>query len=574
MSDKKYLIGIDFGTLSGRAIVVDAANGEQLGTHVTEYPHGVMDRTLTAGDNQVLPPEFALQNPADYIKVLRESVPGAIKDAGVDPKDIVGIGVDATSATVFFTDEEGTPLCEKPGFENNIHAYVKLWKHHGAQDQANRLVQVAQARREDWLSRYGGVLSSELLLPKVLEVFEMAPDVYEATDYVVNLLDWLTWRMTGHLTGAAGDSGYKRMLQDGKFPSHEYLEAVKPGFGTMFEDKMDYPIVPLGGKVGGLTKEFAELMGLPEGIAVAAGNIDAHVVVAGVNAVRPGQLTAILGTSSCYVLNGEEYRDCPGVFGIVDGGAVDGYWGFEGGQTAVGDIFGWFVDNCVPQEYMDEAKKRGVSIHQLLVDMSKDQEIGEHGLVSLDWHNGNRSILADARLSGMTIGQTLTTRPEEIYRSLLEATAFGCRVIIDNFEEHGIKVDEIVAAGGLLKNKFYMQLLSTITRRPITVSRSDQSGALGSAVFAAVAAGVYPDVFAAADAMAHVEKNAYMPNLEDSAKYDEIYAIYKELHDYFGRYTQGESPMHRLKDIRARIFRDRTTAELEAKAAQEKKEAK
>lgn len=567
MSDKKYLVGIDFGTLSGRAVVVDAADGKQLGTHVTEYPHAVMDRTLTAGDNQVLPPEFALQNPDDYIKVLAESVPAAIKDAGVDPADIVGIGVDATSATVFFTDKDGEPLCNKPEYKNNIHAYVKLWKHHGAQDQATRLVKVAEARREWWLGRYGGVLSSELLLPKVLEVFEMAPDVYEATDYIVDLLDWLTWRMTGNLTGSAGDSGYKRMLQDGKYPSQEYLEAVKPGFGTMFEDKMDYPILPLGAKVGDLTPAFAELMGLKPGIAVASGNIDAHVVVAGANAVRPGQLTAILGTSSCYILNGEDFKEVPGTFGIVDGGAVDGYWGFEGGQTAVGDIFAWFVDNCVPGSYFDEAKERGISVHTLLVEKSKDAEVGESGLVALDWHNGNRSILADARLSGMIIGQTLTTRPEEIYRALLEATAFGCRVIVDNFEEYGVKVDEIVAAGGLLKNEYYMQLLADITRRPISVSLAEQTGALGSAVFAAVAAGVYPDVFAAADAMASVKKNAYIPNEDRSTKYDEVYSIYKELHDYFGRYTQGESPMHRLKDIRARIFRDRTTAELEAKAA-------
>ena len=298
------------------------------------------------------------------------------------------------------------------------------------------------------------------------------------------------------------------------------------------------------------------ISGVKNIIAVASGNIDAHVVVAGANAVRPGQLTAILGTSSCYVLNGEEYRDCPGVFGIVDGGAVDGYWGFEGGQTAVGDIFAWFVDNCVPGSYAEEAKARGVSVHDLLVEKSKGQEIGEHGLVALDWHNGNRSILADARLSGLVVGQTLTTAPEDVYRALLEATAFGCRVIIDNFEEHGIKVDEIVAAGGLLKNSYYMQMLSDITRRPISVSTAEQTGALGSAVFAAVAAGVYPDVFAAADAMSSVEKRAYEPNLEASARYDEVYEIYKELHDFFGRYN-GVSPMHRLKDIRARIYRDR-----------------
>ncbi|MGO1591937.1 MAG: ribulokinase [Ancrocorticia sp.] len=553
MSDHKYIVGIDFGTLSGRAVVVDAADGKQMGTAVTEYRHGVMDRTLTAGNNQPLPPEFALQNPDDYIEVLATAVPGAVKDAGVDPADIVGIGVDATSATVFFTDKDGEPLCNKPEFKDNIHAYVKLWKHHGAQNQADRLVKVAEARREKWLGRYGGVLSSELLLPKALEVFEVAPEVYEATDEIVNLLDWLTWRMTGHLTYAEGDSGYKRMYQDGTYPTREYLEAVKPGFGDIFTEKMSHEILPLGGKVGELSQDMAELMGLAAGTAVASGNIDAHVVVAGTNAVRPGQLTAILGTSCVYVVNGPEYKDCPGTFGTVYGGAVDGLWGFEAGQTAVGDIFAWFIDNCVPPKFFDEAKERGLNIHELLVEKAAAQEVGQHGLVALDWHNGNRSILSDAHLSGLVMGQTLTTTADETYLALLESTAFGARVIVENFEQHGIAIDEIVAAGGLLKNRFYMQLLSDITRRPITVSLSDQSGALGSAVFAAVAAGVYPDVYAAADAMARVDHHAYVPDLDRAAKYDGLFAIYKEMHDYFGRYT-GKSPMHRLKDIKLEVF--------------------
>ena len=556
MSDHKYLVGIDFGTLSGRAVVVDAANGKQMGTAVTEYRYAVMDRTLTAGDNQPLPPEFALQNPDDYLEVLATAVPGAVKDAGVDPADIVGIGVDATSATVFFTDKDGEPLCNKPEFKNNIHAYVKLWKHHGAQNQADRLVKVAEARREPWLGRYGGVLSSELLLPKALEVFEVAPEVYEATDEIVNLLDWLTWRMTGNLTYAAGDSGYKRMYQDGTYPSHEYLEAVKPGFGNIFDDKMSHEVLPLGGKVGELTEDMAKMMGLKAGTAVASGNIDAHVVVAGTNAVRPGQLTAIMGTSSCYVVNGPEYHDCPGTFGTVDGGAVDGLWGFEGGQTAVGDIFAWFIDNCVPASYYEEAEKRGINIHELLVEKAAAQDVGQHGLVALDWHNGNRSILADAHLSGLIMGQTLTTTADEMYLALLEGTAFGARVIVDNFEEHGIAIDEIVAAGGLLKNTFYMQLFADITRRPITVSLAEQSGALGSAVFAAVAAGVYPDVYAAAAAMANVEHHAYVPDEDRARRYDGLFAIYKEMHDYFGRYN-GQSPMHRLKDIKLQVFEDK-----------------
>ena len=301
-------------------------------------------------------------------------------------------------------------------------------------------------------------------------------------------------------------------------------------------------------------REMAEFIGVPAGVAVASGNIDAHVVVAGANAVKPGQLTAILGTSSCYVVNHEEYRECPGVFGIVDGGAVDGYWGFEGGQTAVGDIFAWFTESSVPEEYYVEAKEKGISVHDLLVAKAEAQDVGEHGLVALDWHNGNRSILGDSRLSGMMIGQTLTTTPADQYRALLEATAFGCRVIIENFENHGVGIDEIVAAGGLLKNKFYMQLLADITRRPITISLAPQTGALGSAVFAAVAAGVYEDVYAAAEAMASVEKNAYVPREEYSAKYDDLFAIYKELHDYFGR--KENSVMHRLKAIKSTAFEE------------------
>ena len=554
MSSEKYLIGIDFGTLSGRAVVVKASNGEMVGTAVTEYAHGVMDRVLTAGDGRKLPPEFALQVPEDYMEVLRTAIPGAIADAGVDPSDIVGIGVDATSATVFVTDADGTPLCEREEFKNNPHAYIKLWKHHGGQEQADRLQKVAEARGEEWLPRYGGQLSSELLMPKALEVFQKAPEVYEAADVFVDLLDWVTWKLTGVRTQAAGDSGYKRQYYDGKYPSREYLEAVAPGFGGVFEEKMNAPVLPLGAKVGEVTEEMSELIGVPAGVAVASGNIDAHVVVAGANAVKPGQLTAILGTSSCWVVNGEEYRDVPGVFGIVDGGAVDGYWGFEGGQTAVGDIFAWFTETSVPKEYEEEAAEKGISVHDLLVEKAAAQDVGEHGLVALDWHNGNRSILGDSRLSGMMIGQTLTTTPADQYRALLEATAFGSRVIIENFESHGIAIDEIVAAGGLLKNEFYMQLLADITRRPITVSLAPQTGALGSAVFAAVAAGVYEDVYAAAEAMASVEKNAYVPREEISAKYDALYAIYRELHDLFGR--KENSVMHRLKAIKARAFED------------------
>ena len=547
-NEETYVVGIDFGTLSGRAAVVSVADGHELGHGVKEYTHQVMDRSLTAGDDQLLPPDYALQVPADYIEVLRTAVPEAIQNSGVDPSSIIGVGIDFTSATVVASKADGTPLCELPEFRNRPHAYVKLWKHHGAQEQADRIVALAEERNEDWLARYGGILSSEMLLPKVLETLEKDPEVYTAADRFFNALDWITFRMTGNEVYAAGDSGYKRNYQDGKYPSREYLEALNPGFGTVFSEKMPGEVLPLGSEAGKLTAEAASWMGLPEGISVAVGNIDAHVTAAAVQAVEAGQMTAIMGTSSCHIVLGTELKEVPGMFGVVDGGIVDGLWAFECGQTAVGDIFAWFVNNCVDQRFRDQADEAGVSIHDWLTRLAADQEIGEHGLVALDWHNGNRSVLSDANLSGLIIGQTLTTRPQDTYRALLEATAFGARTIVETFARNDVEITEIVAAGGLIKNKFLMQMYADVCKLPISVGQTTQPGALGSAVFAAVAAGAYPDVKAATMAMGSKEENAYLPRPEASEQYDRLFAEYTKLHDYFGR--GGNEVMHTLKDIR------------------------
>ena len=547
-NEEKYVIGIDFGTLSGRAAVVSVADGKELGHGVKEYTHQVMDRGLTAGDGQALPPDFALQVPADYIEVLQTAVPEAVKNAGVDPSRIVGIGIDFTSATVVAAKADGTPLCELPEFKNRPHAYVKLWKHHGAFEQADRIVEVAKQRGEGWLARYGGTLSAEMLMPKVLETLEKDPEVYAATERFFNALDWITFRMTGNEVYAAGDSGYKRNFQDGKYPSREYLEALNPDFGGVFEEKMPGEVLPLGAEAGKLTAEAAGWMGLPEGISVAVGNIDAHVTAAAVQAVEAGQMTAIMGTSSCHIVLGHELKEVPGMFGVVDGGIVDGLWAFECGQTAVGDIFAWFVNTSVNADYYRDAEAAGVSIHDWLTRLAADQEIGEHGLVAMDWHNGNRSILNDPNLSAIVVGQTLGTRPEDTYRALMEATAFGARTIIETFAKNGVEITEIVAAGGLIKNKFLMQMYADVCKLPISVGLTTQPGALGSAVFAAVAAGVYPDVKAASMAMGDRQQNAYTPDPEASALYDKLYYEYSLLHDVFGR--GGSSLLYRLKDMR------------------------
>lgn len=541
-----HVIGIDFGTLSARAVIASIEDGTVVSDAVADYPHGVMAQRLDVADGRDLPPDFALQEPADYLDALRRSVRGALAGSDVDPQDIVGIGLDATSASVLVTDSRGTPLCETPGFRTNPHAYLKLWKHHGGSRQAERIVAAARERREGWLERYGGTLSAEMLLPKALETLEEAPEVYRAASEIVDAADWLTWQLTGHLVYAAGDSGYKRMYQDGRYPSREFLESVNREFGGVFEDKMRHPVVPLGSRVGGLTATWARTLGLRPGTPVAAGNIDAHVHTAAVDAVRPGQLTGVLGTSVCWIVQAEHLRSVPGIFGVVDGGVAEGLWAYEGGQSSVGDTFQWFIDRSLPESYRAEARRRGISEFQLLGERASRQGIGENGLLALDWFNGNRSILVDAELTGMIVGQTLQTRPEDQYRALMEACVFGARVIIENFESHGVPVDEIRAAGGLLKEPFLMQMYADITRRPISVATVAQAGALGSAIFAAVAARAYPTVVAAADAMGGVRERAYVPREEASRRYDRLWELYRHLYFLMGR---EDDVMHRLKGI-------------------------
>jgi L-ribulokinase len=546
---EKYVVGLDFGTLSGRAAVVRVSDGEMVGTAVCEYPHAVMDTRLTAANGQELPPDFALQDPSDYLTALYETVPAAVADSGVEPADIIGVGLDFTSATVVAATIDGTPVCELPQLADNPHAWVKLWKHHGAVEQARRIVDVATERGEEWLSRYGGVLNSEMLLPKVTETLECAPEVYAATDVFCEAMDWLTWHLTGRLTFSAGSSGYKRILQDGRYPSRDFLRQVNPGLENVYDEKMNAPVLPLGHNVGGLLPEVASRLGLPAGIAVASGNIDAHVTGPAVQGVEDGVMTAIMGTSVCYLLSWPTPAPVAGIFGIVDGGIVDGSWGFEAGQTAAGDIFAWFVDTCVPARYQAEADELGIPVHELLTRKCEHQPVGAHGLVALDWHNGNRSTLMDAQLSGLMLGTSLTTTPEDQYRALLESCAFGARTIIEAFVSAGIDIEELVVAGGLTRNRLFMQILADVCRRPLSVGTAEQPGALGSAIFAAVAAGEYPDVKAASAAMGAKKEGVYLPDEARADQYDLLYAEYSRLYDYFGR--GGNEVMHRLKSLRA-----------------------
>jgi len=544
---EKYVIGVDYGTLFGRALIVRASDGHEMASAVFEYPNAVMDRTLNA-NGAVLGPDWALQDPNDYVEVLQNAVPAALSISGIDPSDVIGIATDFTACTMIPVLEDGTPLCQLPEFKNNPHAYVKLWKHHAAQPHADRINKIARERKEKWLPRYGGQISSEWELAKGLQLLEEAPEIYNRMYKFVEAADWVIWQLCGNYVRNACTAGYKGNLQDGQYPSREFFAALNPDFANFAEEKIAHAIGELGDSAGTLTSAAAQWTGLNEGIAVAVGNVDAHVTAPAAKATEPGQMVAIMGTSTCHVMNHDAISEVPGMCGVVNGGIVSGLYGYEAGQSGVGDIFAWYVNNQVPQRYFDQAKSLNKSIHQHLTDLSAQEGIGAHGLIALDWHSGNRSVLVNHELSGVILGLTLTTTAEQVYRALLEATAYGTRIIVDTFNEAGVPVKEFIVAGGLLKNDILMQMYSDVTRLPISIIDTDQGPALGSAIHAAVASKYYPSVKLAAEAMGKVRKHIYLPNEERSKQYDNLYREYSQLHDFFGR--AGSNVMKRLKQMK------------------------
>jgi L-ribulokinase len=554
MSDPaQHVVGVDFGTLSGRAVVVRAGDGEELGEAEYQYPSGVMSSELAASGAQ-LPPNWALQDPDDYIGVLRSAVPEAVAAAGIDPATVVGIGTDFTACTVLPVLADGTPLCRLEDWREHAHAWVKLWRHHAAQPQADRITDLAAARGEPWLRRYGGRISSEWEFAKALQLLEEDPAVYAAMDRFVEAADWIVWQLCGVELRNACTAGYKGIFQDGHYPGEDYLAALNPQFARFAIDKLSPAIAQLGARAGTLSAQAAGWTGLREGIAVAVGNVDAHVTAPAAGVTEPGRMVAIMGTSTCHVMLGEALAEVPGMCGVVNGGIVPAQWGYEAGQSGVGDIFAWYVGNGVPPDYHERARDLGITVHEHLTALGAAQAVGEHGLLALDWWSGNRSVLVDHELSGVLVGMTLATRPHEIYRALVESTAFGARKIIDAFDHAGVAVREFIAAGGLLKNAPLMQCYADVIGKPISTIDSDQGPALGSAMHAAVAAGVHPDIYAAARAMGRLRRDVYEPDRERASAYDELYALYCRVHDHFGLRDRGL--MRELQTMRERAARD------------------
>jgi L-ribulokinase len=552
----RYAIGVDFGTESGRAVLVDVADGRQVATSVSAYRHGVIDQRLPLPDRDVpLPPDWALQDPEDYLRVFKEAVPAVLAQARVDPADVVGVGIDFTACTMLPVKADGTPLCVLPELRAEPHAWVKLWKHHAAQPEADRINEVARETGQAWLDRYGGRISSEWFFSKALQILDEAPEVYKAADRLIEAADWVVWRLTGTETRNACTAGYKAMWSkhDG-FPDAAYFAALDPRLANVIDDKMQRDIRAMGERAGGLSAEAAEWTGLLPGTAVAVANVDAHVAAPAATVVEPGRMVMIMGTSTCHIVLSDGEHAVPGMCGYVEDGVIPGLFGYEAGQSCVGDHFSWFVEHAVPADYRDEAAARGIDLHALLQEKAARLRVGQSGLLALDWWNGNRSVLVDAELGGLLLGATLATVPEEIYRALIEATAFGTRVIIETFEAHGVPIREIVACGGLAeKSPLIMQIYADVTGKPYKLSGSSQTPALGSAMFGAVAAGAaaggHATIQGAAAAMARLKDQVYEPIAEHTAVYDVLYREYVRLHDYFGR---GENDvMKTLRQLRA-----------------------
>lgn len=553
MAASKFALGLDFGTESGRALVVEVDTGREVASAVYRYADGVIDEKLP-GTSIRLEHDWALQNPADYIETLKQAVPEALKQGGVRADDVIGIGLDFTACTILPIQRDGTPLCFLDKWRAHPHAWVKLWKHHAAQPEADRISALARERGEPWLARYGDKISSEWLHSKTLQILDEAPEIYDAADKIIEAGDWVVWQLTGQERRNSCAAGYKGLWDKrAGYPSNEFLRALDLRLDQFVDRKLARDIYPVGTRAGELARQAAKWTGLLEGTAVAVATIDAHASVPGAGVTEPGRMVLILGTSTCHMIVDRERHLVPGISGVVEDGIIPGLFGYEGGQAGVGDIFEWFVERAVPGEFRDRARAENKSVYAVLEDEAGRQKPGETGLIALDWWNGNRSVLVDANLSGLLVGATLGTRAPDIYRALIEATAFGTEIIVETFEANGVKVDELVACGGLAeRNKLLMQIYADVAGRTLKQAGSSQASALGAAMFGAVAAGHaaggYASITDAARHMVAFKEVSYAPNNRHHAVYQKIFAEYRRLHDYFGR---GENNvMKNLRRIR------------------------
>lgn len=519
-------------------LLLDLDSGEELAVSVVPYAHGVIDRELPS-TGQRLPPDWALQDPDDWISVIETGVPSVLAQAGVSGEAVRGLGVDFTSCTVLPTTSEGAPLCTQDGWRERPHAWPKLWKHHAAQPVADRLNAVAAERDEPFLQRYGGRISSEWYFPKLIELWLEDRELYDLAATFIEATDWIVWWLTGSQRRQACTAGYKAMWSpDEGLPPVAYFEAAYPGFSAPAA-KLGTEFAPLGTRAGTIRPKLAQRLGLPSSVAVAVGNVDSFVSLPGAGVEQPGVYVTVVGTSICDMLVHPQEIRLPGITGVARDGILPGLYGYEAGQAAVGDMLAWFVGEIRPQAGDYEQLEQAAALIGP----------GETGLLALDWWNGNRTILADADLTGAILGLTLQSSAAEIYRALLESIAYGNRTIMENFEQHGLAIDRIVACGGIAqKSPLIMQLFADTSGRSVDVPASSEIPARGAALFGAVAAGVFPDIASAVAATRAATATTYVPDQSAGRIHDRVYAVYRNLYELLGR-TDAEL-LHELKAIR------------------------
>ena len=550
---KKYSIGLDYGTNSCRALIVDLSDGNEIASALFDYLSGESGVLIDHKD-----PNLARQNPQDYLDGIASTVTEAISKArennpSFDPETVVGIGVDTTGSSPLPVNEEGVPLSFLPEFTDNLNAMCWLWKDHTSFIEADQITELAETIRPHYLDKIGGKYSSEWYWSKVLHCKNIDPQLFDASSSFVELCDYIPAVLTGQtnpneIKRSICAAGHKAMYNDewGGLPDAEFLSELDPALCKL---RNNYSSVAVSSEqsAGGLCEEWAQRLGLEPGIAVAVGAFDAHMGAVGAG-VKEGTLVKILGTSTCDIMvqnNNKDLKDIPGVCGIVDGSVMVDHYGIEAGQSAVGDIFLWFVNNLTPEKY-------GKTVDQKFVGLEKHAETlkpGESGLLALDWNNGNRTILVDVRLSGLLVGQTLHTTPHEIFRAFIESTAFGALTIINRIEEYGVKVEEVINCGGLaVKSPLLMQIYADVTGRPMKISRSDQTPALGAAIFGAIASGAFDNVSSAQAVMTGIKKT-YEPDSESHSVYQQIYSLYSQAHDAFGTPNWSGQMSNIMKDL-------------------------
>lgn len=529
-----YTIGVDFGSLSCRAVLVDTANGRECAVATSSYRHGVMDSVLAAS-GKPLPAHFVLQDPADYLASLAEVIPTVLQKAGVDAAEVVGVGVDFTCCTLLALDESGMPLCFDERFADNPYAYVRMWKDHSADLYAQRLNAVAQRRGEKWLALCGGAMSAAFAYPKMYQTAVEAPEVFRAAHSFMEAGDFITWQLTGVPTRGYLFAAFKSQYEKGVgYPARAYFAEVDACLADVL-NKLPYEVLATGSLAGRVSEAAAARFGLAPGTVVAVAGPDGHSAASALGLQKSGDAFGIFGTSAPFFLQSDKHREVLGISGTCADGVLPGFWGYEAGLCCFGDHFAYAAEHYATEECRAEAAARGISLIQLLTERAARKAPGQSGLLALDWFGGNRNLLGDPQLSGLFVGMTLHTAPEDYLRALFEATAFATRVIFEAFAAADVPIKALAASGGIArKNPFLMQLFADVLDLPISVASTEQAGALGSAICAAVAAGVYADMAAAIEKMADKPDRVYLPHAQNRAVYDELYAEYKRLHDYFG----------------------------------------